>query len=84
MFPGGCNCVYLYLNLEAALFCSIYIFFFYSVQSNLGNTDDAAWKEREAAVLAIGAIADVCINGLYPLLSEVLSFLGVLLEKYCK
>ena len=48
-------------------------FFVDSLQSNLGNTDDGAWKEREAAVLAIGAIAEGCITGLYPLLSEVYS-----------
>ncbi|CAI9104774.1 OLC1v1003526C1 [Oldenlandia corymbosa var. corymbosa] len=50
------------------------------IQSNLGNSDDAAWKEREAAVLAIGAIAEGCINGLYPHLSDIVSFLIPLLD----
>lgn len=35
------------------------------LQQKLSSTGDAAWKEREAAVLAIGAIAEGCINGLY-------------------
>ncbi|XP_071921159.1 transportin-1-like [Coffea arabica] len=50
------------------------------IQSNLGNTDDGAWKEREAAVLAIGAIAEGCITGLYPHLSEIVAFLIPLLD----
>ncbi|KAL3539108.1 hypothetical protein ACH5RR_002474 [Cinchona calisaya] len=50
------------------------------IQANLGNTDDEAWKEREAAVLAIGAIAEGCINGLYPHLSEIVVFLIPLLD----
>ncbi|XP_028113617.1 transportin-1-like isoform X8 [Camellia sinensis] len=45
------------------------------VQSRLSTTDDVAWKEREAAVLALGAIAEGCINGLYPHLSEIVAFL---------
>lgn len=40
-------------------------------QAKLSSTGDEAWKEREAAVLALGAVAEGCINGLYPLLSEV-------------
>ncbi|KAG9156389.1 hypothetical protein Leryth_009240 [Lithospermum erythrorhizon] len=40
------------------------------VQANLSAPGDEAWKAREAAVLALGAIAEGCINGLYPLLSE--------------
>lgn len=61
----------------------ICLFFFFSyhekscmllfVQSKLSLSDDASWKEREAAVLALGAIAEGCINGLYPHLSEVSS-----------
>ena len=43
------------------------------MQSKLATSDDASWKEREAAVLALGAIAEGCINGLYPHLSEVSS-----------
>ncbi|KAL7237320.1 hypothetical protein ACSBR2_003583 [Camellia fascicularis] len=45
------------------------------VQSQLSTTDDVAWKEREAAVLALGAIAEGCINGLYPHLLEIVAFL---------
>ncbi len=44
------------------------------LQAKLSATGDAAWKEREAAVLALGAIAEGCINGLYPHLSEVILF----------
>ncbi|KAI5647783.1 hypothetical protein M9H77_33788 [Catharanthus roseus] len=40
------------------------------IQQKLRASDDASWKEREAAVLAIGAIAEGCFNGLYPHLSE--------------
>lgn len=44
------------------------------VQTKLSTTDDESWKEREAAVLAIGAIAEGCINGLYPHLSDVIVY----------
>jgi transportin-1 len=50
------------------------------IHQNLSRTDDASWKEREAAVLAIGAIAEGCINGLYPLLPEIVTFLIPLLD----
>ncbi|KAA8535967.1 hypothetical protein F0562_028445 [Nyssa sinensis] len=50
------------------------------VQAKLSATDDATWKEREAAVLALGAIAEGCINGLYPHLSEIVAFLIPLLD----
>ncbi|XP_041014474.1 transportin-1-like [Juglans microcarpa x Juglans regia] len=50
------------------------------VQVNLSNTDDTAWKDREAAVLALGAIAEGCIHGLYPHLSEIVTFLIPLLD----
>ncbi|KAG9147493.1 hypothetical protein Leryth_007294, partial [Lithospermum erythrorhizon] len=50
------------------------------VQANLSAPGDEAWKAREAAVLALGAIAEGCINGLYPLLSEIVSFLTPLLD----
>lgn len=42
------------------------------MQAKLSATGDEAWKDREAAVLALGAIAEGCINGLYPHLSEVI------------
>nr|GLL23577.1 transportin-1 [Ipomoea trifida]GMC81179.1 transportin-1 [Ipomoea batatas]GMC87495.1 transportin-1 [Ipomoea batatas] len=50
------------------------------VQTKLSTTDDESWKEREAAVLAIGAIAEGCINGLYPHLSDIIRFLIVLID----
>lgn len=45
--------------------------FLVSGQAKLSSTNDEAWKEREAAVLVLGAIAEGCINGLFPHLSEV-------------
>ncbi|XP_072991613.1 transportin-1 isoform X1 [Typha latifolia] len=50
------------------------------IEQKLSSMDDAAWKEREAAVLAIGAIAEGCINGLYPHLPEIVAFLIPLLD----
>ncbi|CAN8270848.1 unnamed protein product [Cochlearia groenlandica] len=50
------------------------------VQSKLSTSGDEAWKERETAVLALGAIAEGCINGLYPHLSEIVAFLLPLLD----
>ncbi|KAK1560693.1 hypothetical protein Q3G72_029741 [Acer saccharum] len=38
--------------------------------AKLSANGDEAWKDREAAVLVLGAIAEGCINGLYPRLSE--------------
>lgn len=45
---------------------------FKSLQTNLSASSDEAWKEREAAVLALGAVAEGCISGLYPHLTEVI------------
>ncbi|PPD66127.1 hypothetical protein GOBAR_DD36993 [Gossypium barbadense] len=39
--------------------------------AKLAATGDEVWKDREAAVLALGAVGEGCINGLYPHLSEV-------------
>ncbi|XP_044391430.1 uncharacterized protein [Triticum aestivum] len=39
-------------------------------QQNLARTDDESWKEWEAVVLSIGAIAKGCITGLYPHLPQ--------------
>ncbi|XP_022849715.1 transportin-1 isoform X3 [Olea europaea var. sylvestris] len=50
------------------------------IQANLSTTGDATWKDREAAVLALGAIAEGCINGLYPHLPEIITFLIPLLD----
>ncbi|PIN01121.1 Karyopherin (importin) beta 1 [Handroanthus impetiginosus] len=51
-----------------------------NVQAKLSATGDEAWKDREAAVLALGAIGEGCINGLYPHLSEIIAFLIPLLD----
>ncbi|XP_020966627.1 transportin-1 isoform X3 [Arachis ipaensis] len=50
------------------------------VQAKLSTGGDDAWKEREAAVLALGAIGEGCINGLYPHLAEIVAFLIPLLD----
>ncbi|XP_022948093.1 transportin-1-like [Cucurbita moschata] len=50
------------------------------VEVNLSAKGDEAWKEREAAVLALGAIAEGCINGLYPHLPQIVTFLIPLLD----
>ncbi|OWM80444.1 transportin-1 [Punica granatum] len=50
------------------------------IQAKLSATGDDAWKEREAAVLALGAVAEGCISGLYPHLAEIIAFLIPLLD----
>ncbi|XP_051114674.1 transportin-1 isoform X2 [Andrographis paniculata] len=50
------------------------------VQAKLGMPGDEAWRDREAAVLALGAIGEGCINGLYPHLSQIIEFLIPLLD----
>ncbi|KAL0373186.1 UNVERIFIED_CONTAM: Transportin-1, partial [Sesamum calycinum] len=50
------------------------------VQAKLSATGDEAWKDREAAVLALGAIGEGCISGLYPHLSQIIAFLIPLLD----
>ncbi|PPD89628.1 hypothetical protein GOBAR_DD13442 [Gossypium barbadense] len=50
------------------------------IQAKLAATGDEAWKDREAAVLALGAVGEGCINGLYPHLSEIVAFLIPLLD----
>ncbi|KAH9694609.1 transportin-1 [Citrus sinensis] len=50
------------------------------IQAKLSASGDEAWKDREAAVLALGAIAEGCIKGLYPHLSEIVAFLIPLLD----
>ncbi|XP_044489394.1 transportin-1-like isoform X2 [Mangifera indica] len=68
------------------MFCTRSSFFKYSFSSQdfllakLATSGDAAWKDREAAVLAVCAIAEGCINGLYPHLSETVAFLIPLLD----
>ncbi|KAB2094927.1 hypothetical protein ES319_A01G000700v1 [Gossypium barbadense] len=50
------------------------------IEAKLSASGDEAWKDREAAVLTLGAIAEGCINGLYPHLSEIVAFLIPLLD----
>ncbi|KAA3448583.1 transportin-1 [Gossypium australe] len=50
------------------------------IEANLSATGDEAWREKEAAVLALGVIARGCINGLYPRLSEIVASLIPLLD----
>ncbi|KAI4374895.1 hypothetical protein MLD38_012834 [Melastoma candidum] len=50
------------------------------VLAKLSTSDDATWKDREAAVLALGAIAEGCTRGLYPHLAEIVEFLIPLLD----
>ncbi|KAL9391252.1 hypothetical protein Peur_015172 [Populus x canadensis] len=50
------------------------------VQAKLSASGDESWKDREAAVLALGAVAEGCINGLYPNLSQMVGFLLPLLD----
>ncbi|KAK7280593.1 hypothetical protein RJT34_25658 [Clitoria ternatea] len=50
------------------------------VEAKLATSGDDAWKEREAAVLALGAIGEGCINGLYPHLLQIVAFLIPLLD----
>jgi transportin-1 len=50
------------------------------VQARLSATTDSAWKEQEAAVLALGAVAEGCISGLLPHLSQIVAFFVPLLE----
>lgn len=37
----------------------------------LSVTKDSAWEEKEAAILALGAVAEGCIKGLLPHLAQV-------------
>ncbi|KAL1062689.1 hypothetical protein V6Z11_D13G097200 [Gossypium hirsutum] len=50
------------------------------LQANLSATGDEAWRDKEAAVLALGVTARGCINGLYPRLSEIVASLIPLLD----
>ncbi|CAM0144867.1 unnamed protein product [Urochloa decumbens] len=50
------------------------------IEQNLARTDDESWKERETAVLSLGAIAEGCIAGLYPHLPQIVAFLIPLLD----
>ncbi|KAJ0039600.1 hypothetical protein Pint_27472 [Pistacia integerrima] len=55
------------------------------IQAKLATSGDAAWKDREATVLAHGVVAKGCINGLYPHLSEVIfCWMILIFESDCK
>ena len=41
---------------------------------------DISWKEREAVVLALGAIVEGCINGVFPPLRVIVAFFVPLLD----
>lgn len=68
-----------YISAPQAMYLRLKHYFLFldaeSLQAKLSTTDEPTWKEREAAVLALGAIAEGCINGLYPHLSEVIVIL---------
>ncbi|KAJ7531194.1 hypothetical protein O6H91_14G035800 [Diphasiastrum complanatum] len=51
------------------------------VQAKLSSSSEETWKEREAAVLALGAIAEGCIQGLLPHMSQIIAFLVPMLEE---
>lgn len=55
-----------------------------NLQGQLSTTSDEAWKEREAAVLALGAIAEGCITGLFPHLPEVYFSFLILIPQVIK
>ncbi|KAF8112704.1 hypothetical protein N665_0062s0053 [Sinapis alba] len=50
------------------------------IQAKITTSGDETWKEREAAVLTLGAVAEGCFNGLYPHLSEIVAFILPLLD----
>ncbi|CAF2129261.1 unnamed protein product [Brassica napus] len=53
------------------------------IQAKISTSGDETWKEREAAVLTLGAIAEGCFNGLYPhfaLFLQIVAFLLPLLD----
>ncbi|XP_017247330.2 transportin-1 [Daucus carota subsp. sativus] len=50
------------------------------VEAKLSTSDDETWKEREAAVLALDAIAESWLNDPYPHLSQIVAFLTPLLD----
>ncbi|KAG0590810.1 hypothetical protein KC19_1G128300 [Ceratodon purpureus] len=45
------------------------------VQVRLALGDDARWEEKEAAILALGAVAEGCISGLLPHLAQIVTHL---------
>jgi hypothetical protein len=62
---GGVQCRAVFISQSVSVTVVVVL------QVRLSTTADAAWKEREAAVLALGAVAEGCISGLLPHLSRV-------------
>ena len=44
---------------------------YHKLQVRLASSKDARWEEKEAAILALGAVAEGCISGLLPHLAQV-------------
>lgn len=82
MYPVGG----IFLSKQLLLAPASYTCFSHSKlpQVNLSNADDIAWKDREAAVLALGAIAEGCIHGLFPHLPQVIFYCLILISLVLK
>jgi transportin-1 len=50
------------------------------VQVRLSKTEDSAWEQKEAAILALGAVAEGCISGLLPHLTQIVAYLVPFME----
>lgn len=50
---------------------SLYSLNYPKLQVRLASSKDARWEEKEAAILALGAVAEGCISGLLPHLAQV-------------
>jgi transportin-1 len=50
---------------------SLYSLNYSKLQVRLAPSKDARWEEKEAAILALGAVAEGCISGLLPHLAQV-------------
>jgi hypothetical protein len=70
--PFGFLLLVVYATLNLASLVQYTCTIFCNLQQNMARTDDNSWKERETAVLCLGAIAEGCISGLYPHLPQVI------------
>nr|PNR26375.1 hypothetical protein PHYPA_030950 [Physcomitrium patens] len=50
------------------------------VQVRLSTTEDSEWVQKEAAILALGAVAEGCISGLLPHLAQIVVYLVSFME----
>ncbi|XP_024399109.1 transportin-1 [Physcomitrium patens] len=50
------------------------------VQVRLSTTEESAWVQKEAAILALGAVAEGCISGLSPHLAQIVVYLVSFME----